>query len=140
MRALRSFSRPAAVIFYNDVGYLGMCGHGTIGVVTTLAYLGRIGPGEHVIETPVGPVVTHLHSDGSVSIENVRATAIGLMCPWKCRVMAAFAAISLGEGIGSSWSRTTGFCCESKIAPSLLAVSTAIRAALIASGITGKDN
>ena len=50
-------SAAAAVIFYNDVGYLGMCGHGTIGVVTTLAHLGRIGPGEHVIETPVGPVV-----------------------------------------------------------------------------------
>ena len=64
-------SAAAAVIFYNDVGYLGMCGHGTIGVVTTLAHLGRIGPGEHMIETPVGRVVTHLHADGSVSIENV---------------------------------------------------------------------
>ena len=46
----------AGVIFFNNVGYLGMCGHGTIGLIVTLAYLGRIGPGEHRIETPVGTV------------------------------------------------------------------------------------
>ena len=51
----------AGVIFFNDVGYLGMCGHGTIGLVTTLAHMGRIGPGQHRIETPVGTVSTHLH-------------------------------------------------------------------------------
>ena len=46
----------AGVIFFNDVGFLGMCGHGTIGLITTLAHLGRIAPGEHRIETPVGTV------------------------------------------------------------------------------------
>jgi 4-hydroxyproline epimerase len=61
----------AAVIFFNDVGYLGMCGHGTIGVVTTLAHLGRIGPGMHKLETPVGDVSTYLHDDGSVTVYNV---------------------------------------------------------------------
>ena len=59
------------VIFFNNVGFLGMCGHGTIGVVTTLAHLGRIGPGEHKIETPVGIVRATLHPDGSVTVENV---------------------------------------------------------------------
>ena len=59
------------VIFFNNVGYLGMCGHGTIGVVTTLAHLGRIGPGEHRIETPVGVVRATLHPEGSVTVENV---------------------------------------------------------------------
>lgn len=59
------------VIFFNNVGYLGMCGHGTIGVVTTLAHLGRIGPGEHRIETPVGQVRATLHSEGGVTVENV---------------------------------------------------------------------
>ena len=49
------------MIFFNNVGYLGMCGHGTIGVIATLAYLGRIEPGEHRIETPVGPVAATLH-------------------------------------------------------------------------------
>jgi 4-hydroxyproline epimerase len=59
------------VIFFNNVGYLGMCGHGTIGVVTTLAHLDRIGPGEHCIETPVGVVHATLHSDGKVTVENI---------------------------------------------------------------------
>ena len=61
----------AGVIFFNNVGYLGMCGHGAIGVVATLAHLGRVGPGAHRIETPVGVVRTTLHPDGSVTIENV---------------------------------------------------------------------
>lgn len=59
------------VIFFNNVGYLGMCGHGTIGVVATLAHLGRIAPGQHRIETPVGTVSTVLHGDGRVTVENV---------------------------------------------------------------------
>src|SRR6266404_6101744 len=46
----------AGVIFFNNVGYLGMCGHGTIGVAVTLAHLGRIEPGRHCLETPVGVV------------------------------------------------------------------------------------
>jgi 4-hydroxyproline epimerase len=61
----------AGFIFFNNVGYLGMCGHGTIGVVVTLAHLGRITPGDHRLETPVGIVTATLHNDGSVSIRNV---------------------------------------------------------------------
>jgi 4-hydroxyproline epimerase len=64
-------SATAGVIFFNNVGYLGMCGHGTIGVVTTLAHLGRIKAGKHRIETPVGIVTAELHDDGSVSVRNV---------------------------------------------------------------------
>jgi 4-hydroxyproline epimerase len=59
------------VIFFNHVGYLGMCGHGTIGVVATLAYLNRIGVGSHRIETPVGIVVARLDEDGKVEVANV---------------------------------------------------------------------
>ncbi len=59
------------VIFFNNVGYLGMCGHGAIGVVATLAHLGRIGPGAHRIETPVGQVRATLHPEGNVTVENV---------------------------------------------------------------------
>ncbi len=59
------------VIFFNNVGPLGMCGHGTIGLLVTLAHLGRIGPGDHRIDTPVGPVTATLHPDGSVSVANV---------------------------------------------------------------------
>lgn len=62
----------AGVIFFNNVGYLGMCGHGAIGLVVTLAHIGRIAPGRHRIETPVGEVAATLHDDGvSVTIENV---------------------------------------------------------------------
>jgi 4-hydroxyproline epimerase len=61
----------AGVIFFNNVGYLGMCGHGTIGLVATLAYMKRIGPGEHKIETPVGAVSAILHEGGEVTVNNV---------------------------------------------------------------------
>src|SRR5271166_3691359 len=61
----------AGVIFFNNVGYLGMCGHGTIGLVATLAYLKRIEPGEHRIETPVGTVGAVLHTGGEVTVINV---------------------------------------------------------------------
>ncbi|HUD54505.1 MAG TPA: proline racemase family protein [Terracidiphilus sp.] len=64
-------SCATGVIFFNNVGYLGMCGHGTIGVVATLAHLGRIGQGEHRIETPVGVVRVTLRSEGNVTVENV---------------------------------------------------------------------
>ena len=60
-----------SVIFFNNVGYLGMCGHGLMGVVATLAELGKLGPGEHAFETPVGVVKATLNGDGSVSVHNV---------------------------------------------------------------------
>ncbi len=63
----------AAVIFFNNVGYLGMCGHGTIGLIVSLAHLGRIKPGAHRIQTPVGRVEATLHDDLSVSVRNVPA-------------------------------------------------------------------
>lgn len=61
----------AGVIFFNNVGYLGMCGHGTIGLIVTLAYLGRIQPGDHRLETPAGKVTATLHPTGEVSVANV---------------------------------------------------------------------
>lgn len=61
------------VIFFNNQGYLGMCGHGTIGLVATLAHMGKMGPSEVRIETPVGCVTAMLHDDGRVSIGNVRS-------------------------------------------------------------------
>ena len=61
----------AGVIFFNNTGYLGMCGHGTIGLIETLKYLGRVGLGLHKIETPAGTVAATLREDGLVSFENV---------------------------------------------------------------------
>lgn len=66
-------SCAAGVIFFNNAGYLGMCGHGMIGVGVTLAYMNRIQPGNHRIETPVGIVDLTLHSAARVTIRNVAA-------------------------------------------------------------------
>jgi 4-hydroxyproline epimerase len=59
------------VIFFDNAGYLDMCGHGLIGVVATLEYLGQIKSGAHRIETPVGVVTAELHPTGDISIQNV---------------------------------------------------------------------
>lgn len=66
-------SCQSGVIFFNNVGYLGMCGHGTIGLVATLAHLGRIRRGQIRIETPVGVVSAELHENGEVTIRNIPA-------------------------------------------------------------------
>jgi 4-hydroxyproline epimerase len=63
----------AAVIFFNNIGYLGMCGHGTIGVAVALSYLGQIGPGSHQLETPVGSVTVTLEGRNTVTIDNVES-------------------------------------------------------------------
>ena len=59
------------VIFFNNVGYLGMCGHGTIGLIASLQHAGKIIPGAVKIDTPVGPVEAELHADGRISVTNV---------------------------------------------------------------------
>jgi 4-hydroxyproline epimerase len=64
-------SCTTGVIFFNNVGYLGMCGHGTMGVLVTLAYMDGMKPGHYRIETPVGIVDTQLHEDGAVTVRNV---------------------------------------------------------------------
>lgn len=63
----------AGIIFFNNVGYLGMCGHGMIGVIASLAFMGRIQPGRHRVDTPAGVVEALLEEDGSVTIDNVPA-------------------------------------------------------------------
>jgi 4-hydroxyproline epimerase len=66
-----SVGAVASVVFFNNVGVLGMCGHGTIGVIETLKHLGRIQPGQHLLDTPVGTVSCTLHDDGRVTVTNV---------------------------------------------------------------------
>jgi len=61
----------AGVIFFNNVGYLGMCGHGNDWSRSHMAYMKRIGAGEHKIETPVGTVSAVLHESGEVTVNNV---------------------------------------------------------------------
>jgi 4-hydroxyproline epimerase len=66
-------AHSAGVVFFDNAGYLGMCGHGTIGLVVTLQHLGRLRPGPSLIETPVGPVRTELGEGNRVTVENVRS-------------------------------------------------------------------
>jgi 4-hydroxyproline epimerase len=127
----------AAVIFFNDVGYLGMCGHGTIGVVTTLAHLGRIKPGRHTIETPVGDVSTCLHEDGSVTVTNVPSFRYRAEVRVETKEFGWFT----GEvAWGGNWFFLVGEPpCELALAnpARLVAASSAIREALQKQGITG---
>ena len=66
----------AGVFFFNNVGPIGMCGHGTIGLVVTLAFLGRIGPGVHRVETPVGLVTATLEPGNRVRVDNVASRRV----------------------------------------------------------------
>ncbi len=128
----------AAVIFFNDVGYLGMCGHGTIGVVTTLAHLGRIAPGQHHIETPVGTVSARLHDDGRVTVANVSSYRLRASVPVDVPGYGRFTGDVAWSG---NWFFLIGehpFDLSLDNRAELVAASTAIRSALIASGITGE--
>ncbi len=64
-------SCETGVVYFNNTDYLGMCGHGTIGLGVTLHYMGRIGLGTHRIETPVGVVEIDLIGPNEVRVENV---------------------------------------------------------------------
>ncbi|WCM24172.1 4-hydroxyproline epimerase [Paraburkholderia bryophila] len=129
----------AGVIFFNNVGYLGMCGHGTIGLIVSLAHLGRIGPGRHRIETPVGVVEATLNEDGSVGVRNVPAyryrQAVAVEVP-------GYGALTGDIGWGGNWFFLVadhGQALEASRIGELTAFSGAIRDALIAQRITGAD-
>jgi 4-hydroxyproline epimerase len=127
----------AGVIFFNNVAYLGMCGHGMIGVVASLAHLGRLSPGRHRIDTPVGVVEAELHADGSVTIDNVPA--------WRSRKGVTVEVKGHGPVTGDvAWGGNWFFLIgdhghELRVAnvEVLTAFSSAVRDALEANGITG---
>ncbi|WP_127159085.1 proline racemase family protein [Xanthomonas arboricola] len=134
----RDPSACTGVIFFNNVGYLGMCGHGTIGVVRTLAELGRIAPGQHRIETPVGTVGVELAEDGTVSVDNVDsyrvATDVDVNVP-------GYGPVRGDVAWGGNWFFITGQApCALDLAHQreLTAYTEAIRLALEAAGITGE--
>ncbi len=129
----------SSVIFFNDIGYLGMCGHGTIGVITTLAHLGHIEPGTHWLETPVGLVAAELHGDGSVSVRNVPSYRYRAAVPVEVPGMGTL----LGDiAWGGNWFFLVGehsFALTPQHRDSLVTATRAIRQALAAQKITGKD-
>jgi len=129
----------AGVVFFNNVGALWMCGHGLIGLVRTLQFLGRIGPGRVAIDTPAGPVAAELAPDGLVTVENVAS-----FCH---RLDVAVEVPGLGTirgdvAYGGNWfflAHVDGERIELVNRARLLQVSAAIQRALREQGITGRD-
>jgi len=127
------------VIFFNNVGYLGMCGHGLIGVVRTLEYLGRLSPGPVRIDTPVGTVGAELGEGGAVTIRNVPAYAHALD--------VAVEVPGLGRVVGDvAWGGNWFFITQLPDIPlelprlgELLAATRAILDALGRQGVTGAE-
>jgi 4-hydroxyproline epimerase len=131
-------SCAAGVIFFDNVGYLGMCGHGTIGLAATLAHMGRLRPGRHRFETPVGIVGVELAHNGSATVENVesyrhvRAASVEV---------AGLGRVHGDVAWGGNWfflTETTPCDLTRANVGELTRVATAIRAALGAQGVTGK--
>lgn len=127
------------VIFFNNVGYLGMCGHGTIGLIASLAHLGRIAPGVHRIETPVGAIAATLHTSGAVTVDNVpsyrHAAGVTVHVPGHGAVMGDIA-------WGGNWFflvEDHGHALSLENASALTDYTSAILDALQAQGITGAD-
>jgi 4-hydroxyproline epimerase len=130
------------VIFFNNVGYLGMCGHGTIGLIASLSYLGRITPGVHRIETPVGVVEATLHPaqagyPNRVSLRNVPSYRF----VHEAQVNVPGLGLVHGDvAYGGNWFFLThdhGQALEMTNLDALTDTAWRIRAALGASGITG---
>ena len=127
------------VIYFNSVSYLGMCGHGTIGVVATLVYLKRIGVGSHRIETPVGVVVAHLDEDGKVEVANVPsyrlATNVTVEVP-------GFGPVTGDVAWGGNWFflvKEHSEELELDNLDRLMAFTLSVRESLARAGITGSD-
>jgi len=127
------------VIFFNSVAYLGMCGHGTIGIIATLAHLNRIGPGTHRIETPVGVVVARLDDNGEVEVANVPsyrlATNVTVEVP-------GFGAVTGDVAWGGNWFflvNDHGQELEFEHLDKLMEFTLRVRESLAHDGITGLD-
>ena len=131
------------VIFFNNVGYLNMCGHGAIGVAVTLAYLGRAEVGELHLETSVGVVSIVLRSPNEATIENVPS--------YRFRSDVAidvegFGTVRGDVAWGGNWfflvdaASTAGLAAISLEAePQLTETARRIKAALVRDGVTGRD-
>ena len=130
----------AAVIFFNNVGYLGMCGHGTLGLIASLAHLDRIAPGTHRIETPVGTVTADWHESGEISVQNV--SSYRMIKDLEVRV-PGFGVIRGDIAWGGNWFFLTdefAIALTRENAPELTAVALKIRAAVNLAGYPEVDH
>jgi 4-hydroxyproline epimerase len=129
----------AGVIFFNNVGTLGMCGHGTIGLAVTLGHLGRIGAGTHRVETPVGTVAFEYDGRHTAAIDNVpsyrHAKGVRVDVP-------GYGTVSGDVAWGGNWFFLVHDHAEQLVLANverLTDVTWRIRQALVANGITGRD-
>ena len=129
----------AGVVFFNNVGVIGMCGHGTIGLAVTLAHLGRISPGKHRIETPVGAVSVELHDVHRVSVANVpsyrHAADVAVQVP-------DYDVVTGDVAWGGNWFflvPTPGLDIVPSNIERLSAFARRVRASLAAQGVRGDD-
>ena len=132
-------SCAAGVIFFTTVGCLGMCGHGTIGLITTLAHMGRIQPGSHRIETPVGIITAELHDSGEVSVQNVPCNRYAKQVAIE---LAGYGRITGDIAWGGNWFYLVeehGQEISLANVTQLKAFTLQIKRALHAQGITGAD-
>ena len=132
-------SCEAGVIFFNNVGYLGMCGHGAMGLVVTLAHLGRIGRGICRLETPAGVVEARLGDDGRVTIRNVASFRSAAAVPVE---VPGIGAIVGDIAWGGNWfflAGDHGRTIALDRIEELTDFTWRIRQALNASGVTGAD-
>ncbi|MFV0478149.1 MAG: proline racemase family protein [Parahaliea sp.] len=132
-------ANSVGVIFFNNVGYLGMCGHGTIGLMASLAWLGQIKAGTHCIETPVGLVQATLHDTHRVSVNNVESYR------YRKSVTVSIAGGATVSG-DIAWGGNWFFLCADhgqRIEPdnctALTTFAHQIQLALAAAGISGAD-
>jgi 4-hydroxyproline epimerase len=130
----------AGVIFFNNHGCLGMCGHGTMGLLVTLAYLGRVKPGQHRVETPVGIVGATLNEDGTVTVENVPsyryAAALEIQVP-------GYGPVTGDIAWGGNWFflvRYHAYTLERANLDQLVDFTWAVRQALSTRGIRGAED
>ncbi len=129
----------AGVIFFNNVGYLGMCGHGTIGLVKTLEHMGRIAAGHHKIETPVGTVEANLNADGTVTITNIASYRHAKDVTVQ---VEGFGPVTGDVAYGGNWFFLIGhhpLTLELKYLEKLTDFSARVRNALVKNNITGAD-
>lgn len=132
-------SCATGAIFFNNVGYLGMCGHATIGLAASLAYMGRLGPGVHRIETPVGIVSVDLKDANTATIENVPSRR------FKKDVLIEVDGLGVVTGDiawGGNWFFLTGnspFPLDARLTRQLTDAAERVKAALRAHDITGED-
>ncbi|MEM8688424.1 MAG: proline racemase family protein [Pseudomonadota bacterium] len=129
----------AGVIFFNQAGYLGMCGHATMGLAVSLYHLGRIGLGRHRIETPVGVVTADLKSANEVSVENVESHRFRSKVDVRTERFGSFC----GDiAWGGNWfflaARTPSAMVPENI-PALLDAARDVRRSLARAGIRGAE-